>query len=106
MTTVTGSGTTTVTLPTDKQILITRTFDAAPNLVYRALTTPELVGRWWPAGLGGVTTIDIDLRVGRTWRYALVTDDGTEVALHGEYREIVPCESATGFRAVDSSASP
>jgi uncharacterized protein YndB with AHSA1/START domain len=56
------------------------------------LTTPELVSRWWPAGLVGVTSIDIDLRVGGVWRYAMVTDDGTEVALHGEYREIVPCE--------------
>lgn len=89
---VTGNRTTTVTLPTDRQILITRTFDAAPHLVYRALTTPELVSRWWPAGLVGVTSIDIDLRVGGVWRYAMVTDDGTEVALHGEFREIVPCE--------------
>src|SRR5215813_5408831 len=92
MTAETGSKTTTVTLPNDKQILITRTFDAAPHLVYRALTTPELVSRWWPAGLDGVTSIDIDLRVGGAWRYAIVTSDGTEVALHGEYREIVPRE--------------
>ena len=92
MTAEIGSRTTTVTLPTNTQILITRTFDAAPHLVYRALTTPELVSRWWPAGLAGVTTIDIDLRVGGAWRYALVTSDGTEVALHGEYREIVPDE--------------
>jgi uncharacterized protein YndB with AHSA1/START domain len=92
MTAETGSRTTTVTLPTDTEILITRTFDAAPHLVYRALTTPELVSRWWPAGLDGVTSIQIDLRVGGAWRYALATDDGTEVALHGEYREIVPRE--------------
>ena len=90
MTAETGRRTTTVTLPTDEQILVTRTFDAAPNLVYRALTTPELVSRWWPAGLDGETTIDIDLRVGGAWRYAIVTDDGTEFALHGEYREIAP----------------
>jgi uncharacterized protein YndB with AHSA1/START domain len=88
---VTTSRTTTVTLPTDRQILITRTFDAAPHLVYRALTTPELVSRWWPAGLDGVTRIDIDLRVGGAWRYSLVTNDGAEIALHGEYREIEPC---------------
>jgi uncharacterized protein YndB with AHSA1/START domain len=92
MTAETGSRATTVTLPTDEQILITRTFDAAPHLVYRALTTPELVSRWWPAGLDGETRIDIDLRVGGAWRYAMVTNDGTEIALHGEYREIVPCQ--------------
>jgi uncharacterized protein YndB with AHSA1/START domain len=98
---VTGSRTTTVTLPTDKQILIARTFDAAPHLVYRALTTPELVSRWWPAGLEGVTSIDIDLRVGGAWRYAILTSDGAEVALHGEYREIVPCERLVYTEAWD-----
>lgn len=35
---------------------------------------------------------DVDLRVGGKWRFAMVTDDGTEVAFHGEYREIVPDE--------------
>jgi uncharacterized protein YndB with AHSA1/START domain len=88
----TGSRTTTVTLPTDEQILVTRTFDAPPHLVYRALTTPELVGRWWPANFGEVISIEIDLRVGGPWRYAMVGHDGTEIALHGEYREVVPDE--------------
>src|SRR5262249_4032862 len=37
-------------------------------------------------------SVDIDLRVGGAWRYAMVTSDGTEVALHGEYREISPSE--------------
>ena len=44
---VTSSGTATVTLPTDEQILITREFDAPKHLVYKAWTTPELVKRWW-----------------------------------------------------------
>src|SRR5262249_47668401 len=101
MTAETGSRTTTVTLPTDEQILITRTFDAAPHLVYRALTTPELVSRWWPGGLDGVTSVDIDLRVGGAWRYAMVTNDGAEFALHGEYREIVPCERLVDTQAWD-----
>jgi uncharacterized protein YndB with AHSA1/START domain len=39
-----------------------------------------------------VTLAEIDLRVGGTWRYVSVTDDGFEVAFHGEYREIVPNE--------------
>ena len=90
MKTVPGSRTATVTLPTDEQILITRTFDAPPHLVYRALTTPELVRRWWSAQLGVVTSIEIDLRAGGAWRDAMVTNDGTAVAFHGEYREIVP----------------
>ncbi len=89
---VTSSGKATVTLPTDEQILITREFDAPRHLVYKAYTTPELVKRWWHAKRGKATIAEIDLRVGGKWRYAMVTDDGLEVAFHGEYREIVPNE--------------
>jgi len=81
-----------VTLPRDEQILITREFDAPKHLVYKAWTTPELVKRWWAGRRGSVTVAEIDLRVGGTWRYALVADGGFEVAFHGEYREIVPNE--------------
>ena len=88
----TSSGTATVTLPTDEQILITREFDAPRHLVYEAWTTPELVKRWWNARRGEMTVAEIDLRVGGKWRYAMVTEDGFEVAFHGEYREIVPSE--------------
>jgi uncharacterized protein YndB with AHSA1/START domain len=90
--TMASSGTATVTLPTDEQILITREFDAPKHLVYKAWTTPELVRRWWHANRGEVTVAEIDLRVGGTWRYVAVADGGFEVAFHGEFREIVPNE--------------
>jgi uncharacterized protein YndB with AHSA1/START domain len=89
---VTSSGTATVTLPTDEQILITREFDAPRHLVFQAFTTPELVKRWWNAKRGEVTIAEIDLRVGGKWRYVMVTEDGLEVGFRGEYREIVPNE--------------
>ena len=89
---MTSSGTATVTLPTDEQILITREFAAPKHLVYKAWTTSELVKRWWSARRGEVTIAEIDLRVGGAWRYVMVTEDGFEVAFHGEYREIVPNE--------------
>src|ERR671916_2323003 len=89
---VASTGTAKVTLPADEQILITREFDAPKELVYKACTTPELVKRWWNAKRGEVTVAEIDLRVGGKWRYVMVTDDGFEVAFHGEYREIAPNE--------------
>jgi uncharacterized protein YndB with AHSA1/START domain len=89
---VASSGTAKVTLPTDEQILITRTFDAPKHLVYKAYTTPELVKRWWSGQRGEVTLAEIDLRVGGTWRYVMMASEGFEVAFHGEYREIVPNE--------------
>lgn len=92
MVAVASKGTAVVTLPTDTQILITRDFDAPPHLVYQAWTTPELIKRWWSAKRGAVTIADVDLRVGGMWRWVMVTDDGFEVAFHGEYRELIPNE--------------
>ena len=81
-----------VTLPRDDQILITREFAAPRHLVYRAYTTPELVARWWHADRGIIDSIEIDLRVGGRWRYAMTANAGFPVVFHGEYLEIVPEE--------------
>jgi uncharacterized protein YndB with AHSA1/START domain len=88
-----SSGSAKVTLPTDTQILITREFDAPQDLVWKAWTTPDLIKRWWNAKRGEVTVAEVDLRVGGTWRYVMVTDEGGhEVGFHGTYREVVPTE--------------
>jgi uncharacterized protein YndB with AHSA1/START domain len=89
---VATSGTAKVTLPADDEILITREFDAPRHLVFKAWTTPELVKRFWAGHRGRMTVADIDLRIGGRWRYVMVTNDGHEIAFHGEYREIVPNE--------------
>jgi uncharacterized protein YndB with AHSA1/START domain len=86
------SRTATVTLPTDEQILIVREFDAPRRLVWRAFTTPDLVRRWWHAKRGEMTVCEMDVRVGGSWRYAMVTPRGMEVAFHGEYIEVEPDE--------------
>ena len=87
-----SSGAAVVTLPAETQILITREFAAPARLVWRAWTTPELIARWWAGQRGRVTSVEVDLRVGGRWRYVMVTDDGFEVAFHGEYREVAPHE--------------
>ena len=90
--TTTSSQSATVTLPSDEKILVTREFDAPKHLVYRAYTEPDLVRQWWHARRGTMTAVEIDLRVGGNWRYAMVADGGQDVAFHGTYREIVPNE--------------
>jgi len=90
--TLASSATASVTLPADDQILIVREFDAPRELVFRAWTEPDLVRQWWHAGRGEMTVCEIDLRPGGSWRYVMVTPDGTEVAFHGEYREVAPGE--------------
>ena len=101
-----SSGTATVTLPTDEQILITREFDAPKHLVYRAWTTPELVKRWWSGHQGEMTIAEIDLRVGGRWRYVMVADGGHEVAFHGEYREIVPHQRIVNTEVYEMPGAP
>ena len=92
MATMTSSGTAKLTFPSDTQINISREFAAPKHLVYQAITTPELVKKWWNAKRGEVTLAEIDLRVGGKWRSVMSTPEGFEVAFHGEYREIVPNE--------------
>jgi uncharacterized protein YndB with AHSA1/START domain len=97
-----------LTLPAERQILMTRELAAPPRLVYRAYTTPELVARWWHADRGTVDSIDIDLRVGGRWRYAMTANGGFPVVFHGEYLEVVPDEklvSTEVFEGVPDAAA-
>jgi uncharacterized protein YndB with AHSA1/START domain len=102
----TSSQKATVTLPADEQILITREFDAPKDLVYKAFTTPELVKRWWAGKRGEVTSAEIDLQVGGSWRYVMVAQGGFEVAFHGEYREIVPNERVVSTEVYEGAPVP
>ncbi len=88
MNTTDRHGSATVTLPSDREILITRQFDAPANLVFKAFTTPELVRRWWGFDTSEWLVCDIDLREGGSWRYVTREAGGFEVAFHGEYRTI------------------
>jgi uncharacterized protein YndB with AHSA1/START domain len=103
---VASSGTATVTLPTEDQILVTRELDAPKELVWKAWTTPELVKQWWHANRGEVTVSEIDLRVGGTWRYVSVTPEGFEVGFHGEYREIEPYDRLVSTEAYEGIPNP
>jgi len=80
-------GSAVITLPSDTEILITRQFDAPAALIFKALTTPDLVRRWWGFDTSEWLVCEIDFRVGGQWRF--VTREGDmEVGFHGEYREI------------------
>lgn len=78
-----------VTTPSDREITITRTFDAPARLVFDAWTKPELVKRWLtgPAGWS-MDTREIDLRVGGAYRFVMSHIDGREMGWGGIYREI------------------
>lgn len=83
-------GSATVTLPSDREILITRQFDAPAAVLFKAWTTPDLVKRWWGFETSEWLVCEIDLREGGSWRYVTREAGGFEVAFHGEYRTIEP----------------
>jgi uncharacterized protein YndB with AHSA1/START domain len=100
---VTDSWLATVSLPSDQTILIRSQLDAPRHLVYRAWTMPHLVERWWTAGRARSMSVEIDLRVGGSWRYALVDNEGNHAAFRGEFREIVPDQRLI-YTEIDESA--
>jgi uncharacterized protein YndB with AHSA1/START domain len=80
-----------VSTPSDREIRMTRLFDAPRQLVFDAMTKPEHVREWW-GRLGdgySVPVCEIDLRVGGKWRFVNRHPHG-EAAFNGEYLEIAP----------------
>lgn len=88
-----NSGNLTVTMPSDREIAMSRVFDAPRNLVFDAYTKPELVRRWLGV-FGGWTfrECDIDLRVGGTYRYLWDGPEGATLGIRGRFLEITPNE--------------
>jgi uncharacterized protein (TIGR03086 family) len=84
----TRHGTAEVSLPSDTEILISRTFEAPLELVWDALVTPRHLLRWWGPNWCPLVSCDVDLRVGGSWRYVARDLEGNELAWHGSYREI------------------
>src|SRR2546426_5701027 len=83
-----------VTAQSEREIVMTRDFDAPRRLVFDALTKPELLKRWLGV-FGGweLAVCDVDLKVGGAYRYVWRrSSDGSEMGLRGVYREIVPPE--------------
>jgi uncharacterized protein YndB with AHSA1/START domain len=79
-----------VTTPSDREIVLTRTFDAPRRLVFAAMTTPEHVRHWYGCGIMTLTVCEIDLRVGGAYRFTMRAPDGVHHTLQGTYREITP----------------
>ena len=87
-----STGTASVELVSDREVLITRVFHAPRRLVFEALTKPEHVRRWYGLRVLTLQVCEIDLREGGTWRYVLRAPDGSEHGFTGIYREIAAPE--------------
>jgi uncharacterized protein YndB with AHSA1/START domain len=92
----------------DREIVMTRLFDASRRMVFDAFTKPELVQQWLlgPAGWS-MPICEIDLRVGGSYRYVWRRDrDGTEMGVSGVYHEIVVPEKVVNTEKFDNPWYP
>lgn len=97
-----------LTTPSEREIAMTRVFDAPRALVFDAYTKPELVRRWLLGPDGwSMPVCEIDLRVGGAYRYVWRHDqNGTEMGMGGVYREIAAPERLVCTERFDESWYP
>jgi uncharacterized protein YndB with AHSA1/START domain len=101
------SGTMKITMRGDREIVITRVFDAPRSLVFDAFTRPELVKRWLLGPEGwSMPVCEIDLRVGGKYRYVWRHAKGHEMGMGGVFREIVPPERIVATEKFDDAWYP
>lgn len=96
-----------VTAPTDREIVMTRVFEAPRKLVWDALTKPALIQRWLLGPPGwSMPVCEIDLTEGGKYRYVWRNTSGKEMGMGGLVREIVPGERITVTEKFDESWYP
>ena len=79
----------------DRELVVTRTFDSPPSMVYRAWSQPELFQRWWvPKSVPGISLVscDMDVRTGGKYRLEFGAGGSDTMTFHGKYLEVVPNE--------------
>lgn len=93
MATANRVGATTFTTPSDRQLVMTRVFDAPRRPVFEAWTNPEHLPHWLLGPSGWTMPVcKIELRPGGAWHFVWRHSDGSEMAMRGVYREITPPE--------------
>lgn len=97
-----------VSTPSDREIRVTRDFDAPRRVVFDAFTRPELVRRWLLGPAGWTMPLcEIDLRVGGAYRYVWRGEkDGSQMAMGGVFREVVPPERLVATEKFDDAWYP
>lgn len=96
-----------VTTPSDREIAITRTFDAPRRLVFEALTQPELLKQWLGVRGGwSLAVCEIDLKAGGAYRYVWRKANKPDMGMGGVYREIVAPERIVATEAFDDPWYP
>jgi uncharacterized protein YndB with AHSA1/START domain len=83
---------TTVERKSEREIVVTRTFNGPARIVYEAWTKPELLKRWWAPKSSGITMLscEVDARAGGKYRFVFGNDSMKPMAFFGKYIEVTP----------------
>ena len=104
---MTETGTLQITTPSEREIVMSRVFDAPRHLVFEAWTKPELLKRWLGVRGGwSMAVCEVDLRVGGAYRFVWRGPDGAEMGMGGVYREIVAPERLVATESFDDPWYP
>jgi uncharacterized protein YndB with AHSA1/START domain len=104
---MTNTETLQVTTPSDREIAMTRVFEAPRSVVFDAWTKPELLTRWLGVRNGWTFEVcEVDLRVGGAYRFVWRGPDGAEMGMGGVYREIVAPERLVSTEKFDDPWYP
>jgi uncharacterized protein YndB with AHSA1/START domain len=90
--------------PANRDLVITRIFDAPRSLVFKAWTEPERVMRWWGPHGFTLTSCNMDLRSGGKWRFCMRSPEGIEHWQQGAYLEVVEPERLVFSYAFEDAA--
>jgi uncharacterized protein YndB with AHSA1/START domain len=83
---------TTISMPSEREVMLTRQFEAPRALVFRALTEPDLLLRWYGQSGWQLVVCEVDLQVGGEFHFVSQRPNGKRVGQRGVYREIVAPE--------------
>jgi len=96
-----NTGTLKVTTPSDREIMMTRVFDAPRQMVYDAFTKPELLKRWFGPRGWSLITCEVNPAVGGGFRFVLQRPDGKQMGMRGVWREMAPPERTVHTESFD-----
>ena len=90
-----NTGTLEVSIPTSREIVLTRVFNAPRSLVFEAFTKPELLKRWFGPRGWSLAVCEVDYRIGGGFRFVLRSPEGKTMGMRGTY-----CEIEAPYRSV------
>lgn len=74
----------------ETEFVVEHTVESPPERVFEAYTEPDLVAQWWAHPGQSLRVDEMDVRPGGEWRFTHLLEEGEEMVMHGEYREVDP----------------